>query len=655
MRPLEARGYRADIDGLRALAVLAVMAFHLSPAALPGGFAGVDVFFVISGYLITGVITQALQRGDFSLARFYQHRIMRILPAYAVVSAATLAAASYLMTPNDYLFYTTSLATSWGFVSNLFFSMLSWGYFGQRTEEFPLLHTWSLGVEEQFYFLYPLLLPLLWRRARALLAPLLLLLALLGLALSEARTGVVGSYFLLPYRAHELLIGALTAWLAARAAPPSRARATLCALGGAALALAAMLWLNRGTPYPGLHSLTPCLGAALLIYAGARDNPVSALLRQRWLVRIGLMSYSLYLWHWPVLSFLRYRRIDLAGAPGVAAVAAMFALAWLSWRYVELPARRLQRAPLRQGALRYYAAPAAVFLLVGLVSYGTEGLPQRFSADARELLSSYSFERDLAGDCAQRAGEYQGVSLAHLRRRCAFGADGAAPPSVLLYGDSHAHHFKPFVELLARRAGLRAVYFVEGSCDPLDLPPPAPAPAGSCQRRNADLLRLAPQFRYVVVAGRWQYKGEEALFAARLRAVARLATAAGATLVVFKDNPSVPRDLSRCVLFRKRGWIPAASDCDMSAAEVLSEQGSMDGVIDALRVELPALLVIDPKRASCDAARCLTSIGNTALYKDANHLNTRAAALLGQRYLTLVGNPLAPAATHAGATAPDAP
>ncbi|GJI94047.1 acyltransferase [Duganella caerulea] len=654
MAPLEPGRYRADIDGLRALAVLAVMAFHLSPAALPGGFAGVDVFFVISGFLITGVITQALQRGEFSLARFYQRRIVRILPAYALVSAVTLAAASYLMTPNDYLFYTTSLATSWGFVSNLFFSMLSWGYFGQRTEEFPLLHTWSLGVEEQFYFLYPLLLPWLWRRAPRLLVPLLALLAALGLALSEWRTGVVGSYFLLPYRAHELLAGALTAWLVARAAPPSRARATLCALGGAALALGAALWLNRGTPFPGLRSLYPCLGAALLLYAGARDNPVSALLRHRWLVRIGLMSYSLYLWHWPVLSFLRYRRVELSGASAVAAVAAMFALAWLSWRYVELPARR-RPAPFRRGLLRYYAAPAAVFLLVGLVSYGTEGLPQRFSADARELLSSYSFERDLGGDCAQRAGEYHGVSLAHLERRCAFGADGAAAPSVLLYGDSHAHHFKPFVDLLARRAALRAVYFVEGSCDPLDLPPAPPAPASGCQRRNADLLRLAPRFRYVVVAGRWQYKGEEALFAARLRTVARQVTAAGATLVVFKDNPSVQRDLSRCVLFRKRGWIPAGSDCDMSAAEVRDEQGSMDGVIDALQAQQPALQVIDPKRASCDAVRCLTAIGNTALYKDANHLNTRAAALLGMRYMTMVGNPLAPAITHAGAAAPASP
>nr|WP_315218244.1 acyltransferase family protein [uncultured Duganella sp.] len=641
MLPAERAGYRPDIDGLRALAVLAVIAFHLAPAALPGGFAGVDVFFVISGFLITGIITRALGRRDFSLAAFYQRRIVRILPAYLAVSAATLAAASYLMIPDDYLFYTTSLAASWAMASNLFFSMLSWGYFGRRAEEFPLLHTWSLGVEEQFYCLYPLLLLLLWRRWRRFVAPLLAALGLAGLALSEWKTGAVGSYFLLPYRAHELIVGALTALALARLGPPPRALALACALAGSALTLGALVWLDRATPFPGLRSLYPCLGAALLIYGGARPNPVSALLARPPLVGIGLISYSLYLWHWPVFSFLRYRHVELAGANGAAAVAASFALAWLSWRYLELPARRRRGAPLRADALRYYVAPAACFLAVGLASYASDGVPQRFSADARELLSSYSFERDLSGACALRAGEYRGVGVAHLRGHCAFGADGAGTASVLLYGDSHAHHFKPFVEQLARQAGLRAVYHVQGSCDPLELAPPAPAPASDCQRRNTDLLRLAHQFRYVILAGRWQYKGDEARFAARLHEVARQVAAAGATPVVFKDDPSVPRDLSRCVLFRKRGWIDAASDCDMSYAEVLDAQGSMDRVIDALQRRQPQLLVIDPKRVMCDARRCLTAIGNIALYKDDNHLNARAAGLLGQRYLAAVGNPLA--------------
>lgn len=634
----EHRDYRADIDGLRALAVLAVIVYHLAPAAVPGGFAGVDVFFVISGFLITGIVTRALQRGEFSLAGFYQRRVLRLLPAYIVVSAATLAAASYLLIPDDYLFFTTSLAASWAFASNIFFSLLSWGYFGQRAEQFPLLHTWSLGVEEQFYLLYPLLLMALWRHARRAQAPLLLLLAAAGLALSQWRVEAVGSYFLLPYRAHELLLGALTALLLRRAGQPSPRLAAACGAAGLLLTLGALLLLDRDSPFPGWRTLLPCLGAALLLYGGAAANPVGAALSGRLPVLLGRMSYSLYLWHWPLFSLLRYRHIALEGATAAAALGAVLLLSWLSWRYVELPARRRRGLSLRAGALRYYAAPAAAALAIGLASYASDGVPARFSADARELLASYSFERDLAGACAVRKGEYHGVDAAYLRRHCRFGAPGQ--PSVLLYGDSHAHHFKPFVEQLARAAGLGAVYHVEGSCDPLDLAPPAAPPASACQRRNAELLGLAAHYRYVVLAGRWQYRGDEAQFASRLRRVLAQVAAAGAIPVLFKDDPSLEQDMSRCVLFRKRGWIAADSNCDLPWAAVEDEQGSMDQVIDALQRQQPALRVVDPKQVMCDRRRCLTAIGNTALYKDNNHLNASASRLLGLRYLAAVGNPL---------------
>lgn len=639
MQRPDAGRHRADIDGLRALAVLAVIGFHLSPRWLPGGFAGVDTFFVISGFLITGLITRALDQREFRLAGFYHQRIKRLLPAYLLVAASTLAVASWLLIPDDYLFYTTSLAASWGFVSNVFFSMLSWGYFGQRTEEFPLLHTWSLSVEEQFYFCYPLLLMLVYRHWRRHLDLALLLLALATLALSEARTGQVGSYFLLPYRAHELLLGALTARLLQRR-PPAAGVAAQAALAGLALTLGSMLLLDRERPFPGLNSLYPCVGAALLLYGGARGNPVSALLGWRPLAGIGLMSYSLYLWHWPILSFLRYRRIPLEAGVGAAALAAIFAVSWLSWRYVEAPLRR-RREPLRTSALRYYVAPASFFLAVGLYSYASDGAPRRFSPEARELLASYSYERDLGGACALRAGEYVGVTPAYLRGRCAFGSDGDARPEVLLFGDSHAQHFKPFVEQLARQAGLRAVFHVEGSCEPIDLAEPGRAPT-TCQRRNADLLAIAGQYRYVMLSGRWTYKGDEALFARRLLRVARAVDATGATLVLFKDNPSTHTDLSRCILFKRRGWVGPERDCDFPWAEVLDAQGSMDRTIDALQAAMPQVRVIDSKRVLCDARRCLTSIGNTALYKDDNHLNTQAARLLAQRYLAAAGNPLLP-------------
>lgn len=645
MLPAERAPYRADIDGLRALAVLAVIGFHFAPAWLPGGFAGVDAFFVISGYLITRLISGALDQRRWRLGDFYQHRIMRLLPAYAVVSAATLAAASYLLIPDDYLFYTTSLAASWAFVSNLFFSMLSWGYFGQRAEQFPLLHTWSLSVEEQFYFAYPLLLMLLHRHWQRYLTPLLALLALASLLCAQWQADQVGSYFLLPYRAHELLIGALAARVPARHQPGPR-QAGYAALAGLLLLAGSLLLLHRELPFPGLYSLPPCLGAALLLYGGSRANPVSALLGSAPLVAIGLMSYSLYLWHWPVLSLLRYRHIALDGGAGGAVLALIAALSWLTWRYVETPLRR-RRLPLRASVLRYYAGPAAACLAVGLYSYASDGAPQRFAADARALLASYSYERDLSGDCALRSGVAATVTAAYLRRHCAFGAPAEAGvrPAVLLYGDSHAHHFKPFVEQLARQAGMRAVYHIAGSCEPFDLAEPG-ATATICQRRNAAMLVLAGQYRYVVLAGRWQYRQQEALFARRLQQVARALDGSGTTLVLFKDNPSTDTDLSRCVLFRRRGWLPTGSDCDFRYADVQAAQGSMDHEIDRLQAAMPQVRVINAKRVMCDQQRCLTAIGNIALYKDGNHLNAPAARLLAERYLAVAANPLAPVPTE---------
>ncbi|HZX26991.1 MAG TPA: acyltransferase family protein [Telluria sp.] len=630
--------YRPDVDGLRAVAVLSVLAFHASAALLPGGFAGVDIFFVISGFLITQLICAEAAAGTFTLGGFYLRRVRRILPAYIAVSLATLAAASWLLIPSDYVLYTTSLAASWGFAANVFFSLSSWGYFGQRSEEYPLLHTWSLSVEEQFYFLFPLLLVWLLRRRRGALLPLAAMCAA-GLVLSEWRVERVGSYFLLPYRAHELLLGALAAMLA-RARPPAGARAAgWCTGAGLVLAGASLFLLNRELRFPGLNSLAPCVGAALVLYGGTRPNRVSGLLAVRPMVAVGLISYSLYLWHWPLFAFLRYRYGAVTPTMAALAALAAFALAALSYRYIEKPARHA-RLTLPRAALRYYAMPTALFLFVGAWSWISSGIPARFPPATRALIASYSFERDLSGDCALKSGEFQAVSLERLERECAFGAEGE-PPSVLLYGDSHANHFKPFVEALARRAGRRAVYFVEGSCSADDLPEDG-APPTACQRRNLAMLELAGRFRYVVLGTLWKYQGQEGQFARRLERVTARIAQAGAVPVLFKTAPWTYSDHSRCVLHRARGWIASDTPCTLDRADVDRAIGRMDAVLDALARRHPGVLVIDPKPLTCSGGRCATNIGQLALYKDANHLNAPAARVLGEQYAARFGNPFRP-------------
>lgn len=634
--------YRPDIDGLRAIAVLSVIAFHANPRLMPGGFAGVDVFFVISGYLITGLIFDALERGSFSYAEFYARRIKRIFPAYIAVAAASLLVSSYMLIPNDYIFYTTSLAASWAFLSNVFFSMLSWGYFGQRTEEFPLLHTWSLSVEEQFYFIFPVLLVFLYRRLRVLLVPTLVACCIAFIVISHIKTGEIKSYFLITSRAHELLIGALS-FFAVRRFPVRDGRlAAALAFAGLTLIAGAFVLIHKDLPFPGLNSLFPCIGAALLIMAGSSGQNPLPILQSRPLVSIGLISYSLYLWHWPIFSLLKYRQIELTPAVGTAAVALAVLLSWLTWRFVENPIRRNHAIGFRQVILPLYLVPAGIFMSVGLYSYLTEGAPRRFSAEMRELISSYSFERDLTRACSVRAEDYKPITLEYLVEHCSFGSLNAGQPRVLLIGDSHAHHFKPFVDQLARDAGMHAVYHVQGGCFPTELQitdrNPALGPT-TCQQRNADLLKLVGHFDFVVMSGFWASEPERDL-EKELGYVVDEVVRAGATPVIFKDNPFHEPDLSRCILYRKRGWTDADRNCNISATYVTESQAEYDAIVERMKKRQPTTLIIDPKRVMCGKEECATYVANTALYKDSNHINAKAAQMLGELYLEWVGNPL---------------
>jgi peptidoglycan/LPS O-acetylase OafA/YrhL len=646
--------YRKDIDGLRAIAVLAVIAFHANSRLVPGGFAGVDVFFVISGFLITGLLFNALESGTFSFTGFYARRIRRIFPAYIVVSLVTLAVSSWLLIPNDYIFYTTSLAASWAFVSNVFFSMLSWGYFGQRTEEFPLLHTWSLSVEEQFYFLFPVLLIVLFRRFRKYLVVTLAVLGVILVTVSQLKTGELKSYFLLTARAHELIVGSLTFFILRRfPAKPGLLAATLATLG-MLLVFGSFVLINKELPFPGINSLFPCIGTALVIYGCRSDNAVSSLLKTRPLVGIGLISYSLYLWHWPIFAFLKYRQIELTLTVGLAAVSASLALAYLTWRFIETPARHAPSLGFGRAFMRLYAVPAALFMGVGLLSYVTEGIPHRFSDDMRELISSYSFERDLTRSCSVRAEDYKPVTLDYLMANCAFGATEPQKARVLLMGDSHAHHFRPFVERLTLDAGMKAVYHVQGGCFPTELQVTDRHPErgpDTCQQRNADLLKLVGQFDYVMLSGFWASEPERDL-EKELRHVVETIVKAGATPVIFKDNPFHEPDLSRCILYRKRGWTAADTNCHIPHGPAVEAQAEYDAIVDRMKADYPKTVVIDPKRIMCNGTECVTHVSNIALYKDSNHINTRAAQLLGDWYVTRVGNPLKSGGTTTAGSSP---
>lgn len=335
--------YRPDIDGLRALAVVMVLIFH-SGLGLTGGYVGVDVFFVISGFLITGLIQKELASGEFNLKKFWVGRVRRILPAAYVCTLGTLFIGSILLMPPALVDLATSALFQQLMVANFYFWKTG-DYFGGASEWKPLLHMWSLAVEEQFYVFYPFFLLLLRNRSKQFLLIALVAIAIASLIVSEM--GVhhfpTATFFLLPTRMWELLVGAIIVFLPTPKSVFSNQKIlAILSMGGLSAVIYSAVFFDSLTPFPGKSALIPCLGAALLIYAQSGETPtlVGRLLSLRPLVFIGLISYSLYLWHWPVFAFSRYWLGSLSVSLKIASLLVSFALAYLSYYFVETPMRR---------------------------------------------------------------------------------------------------------------------------------------------------------------------------------------------------------------------------------------------------------------------------------------------------------------------------
>ena len=368
MESQQAQPYRADIDGLRAVAVLAVMLFHSGWPALSGGFVGVDVFFVISGYLITNLIATEIGEQRFSMARFYARRIRRILPALVAVLTTITVLSFGVLTPGSLYDYGISVIAAALMVANVYYYLQS-GYFAGPSDQMPLLHTWSLSAEEQFYMLWPLFFATLMakrrrRDCRAVCA-FLFCVSLLGSAWA-ARAAPEAGFYLLPTRAWELLLGALAAIKAFPVPRTARVAATTSFIGLAAV-VGASCAFSPATRIPGVAALVPTCGALLILLSGTEQRPlVNRILGSRPLVLMGLCSYSLYLWHWPLLVLTGiYRNRELAAAEVASVLGASVLISFVSWRYIEQPFRRRASSP-RSIRAALTAGPVALIACVGL-------------------------------------------------------------------------------------------------------------------------------------------------------------------------------------------------------------------------------------------------------------------------------------------------
>ncbi len=439
--------YRPEIDGLRALAVLAVVAFH-ADGIVSGGFVGVDVFFVISGFLITSLIVRALEQGTFSLLEFWERRVRRLFPALLVVVIACTIAGFALMVPEHFAEFGQSVVAQGLLISNVYFWRQS-GYFETASEFQPLLHTWSLAVEEQFYLAFPFLLLLVFKRGRRLALITITLLSGASLILSgyAAHHDPPAAFFLPHYRIWELGLGAILALMPRTVRLPRVASETI-GLVGLALILFPIFSYTANTPFPGWAALPPCAGTALIILSNAhRLNLTGRLLALPPAVFIGKISYSLYLWHWPALVFLNYTVVTGATALQTAMVlVASFVLAGLTWKYIETPFRTGQWLPGRWKFLATMAAACVLTIGVGGISSLKDGLPSRFPPG----ISGFTPEPHPLAELSGLSQLYENSTLPEV------GTPSSENPrgTLLLWGDSHAIAMLPVLDDLGKEYGV---------------------------------------------------------------------------------------------------------------------------------------------------------------------------------------------------------
>jgi peptidoglycan/LPS O-acetylase OafA/YrhL len=630
--------YRADIDGLRALAVIPVILFHCEVAGWQGGFVGVDVFFVISGFLITSILQREIEISRFSIVAFYERRIRRIVPALAAVLVFTAAVMPFFLLPNDLKDFGRSVFATVTFSSNVYF-FIRGDYFDTAAEFMPLLHTWSLAVEEQYYIFFPLLLALLARRSRRATLIVLAAITVLSFAFCLYQTALAPrAAFFLPFgRIWELLLGSILA-----VAPRTlRERMRHAAVGwtGIMLIAVAIATLNEETRFPGPAALLPCMGAVFVLGCGTGTAA-------RWLgcgpLRgIGLISYSLYLWHWPLLAGTRYLYgPDLSATAIGVVIAATFAAAYLSWRFVEAPWRRRSSYWNRPRIFLVAATVGVALAAVGLLCARFNGA-NRFSEPVRTLASGSLDINPLRESCDRPS--LKRVLVGDL---CSIGSGDE--DSFVVLGDSIGDALVPAVDAAAKQAHRRGLVMTYSGCAPL-----FGVAVGNEHCRNyystvADVINALPKVRDVIVIGRWativegtrfgerrsterfmsddltvepSYQENYRVFARAMDRYATLLRGKRISIVAFvPEQPvNVPRGLAMEAL-RGVALSPGISRQDFEARTAHTRELIMSAV------HRNAFNLVDIGKLACNAQSCpTTDAQGRPLYADDNHPSRTAA------------------------------
>jgi peptidoglycan/LPS O-acetylase OafA/YrhL len=631
-------GYRPDLDGLRAIAVAAVVGYHLDLPFAPGGFVGVDIFFVLSGFLITRIIAFELQEGRFSVARFYERRIRRIVPALVFVCACTTMLAVAFLLPDELKRYASTLMATAFSISNIWFFENS-NYFDPSSGTQPLLHTWSLGIEEQFYIVFPLLLMAVfrwWPRA-------LSKVVWLAFAGSLAASVILmpqhqrAAFFLLHARAWELLSGAIVA-LKLIPRPTSRAQREIAVTLGLGAIAVAMFGYSSKTLFPGATALLPCIGTAMAIWAGdvgggsERAHAVGTrVLSFRPLVLLGLVSYSLYLWHWPLIVFAKLatpERFDLRQQMALAVVA--LALAVATWHFVEQPFRRrgagewTPRTIFKGSAIGLGGLAAFAFWIVALA-----GVPQRFPEAVLQIAAAQADASPLRDKCHFHAGGTKSYD-----DTCIIGDEVA--PSVIVYGDSHGAEFSAALGEFAksRHASIRQI--TASGCPPaMGFTFPQDP---QCERYNTAIIaRLKAISPTTIVLATyslaWDREYPDKFWPSFERTITTL-RAAGHRVIVVGPVPDmqhvsgIPAAVAR---WTAKGGDPNDFTFKMGAKQVQSVETHLAEIASA-----QGAIFVPVSAELCADRKCRPYTDGAVLYFDNNHLSMSGAQLIASRLLVPV-------------------
>ena len=648
--------YRKDIDGLRAIAILAVVAYHVRIPGVTGGFVGVDVFFVLSGFLITSILFAEIRRsGSLSLSAFYARRIRRLFPALVVVLVASCLIGAVVLLPifGQQQGLGRSAAATALYVSNFYFWLNSPGYFDQSADLMPLLHTWSLAVEEQFYLVWPFLMlgaifaarRRNWRLEGTLKAlTVAILVVSLAWCIWTTRQDPIAAFYLLPARAWELAVGAALALWLPDISKKRPAAGAVCSVAGLAAVVAAAFILHEDMEFPGYVAIMPVFGTGLIVLGGhlSQRNPVQALLSTRPMVLIGLLSYSWYLWHWPLLAFARAYALEAHDPARDFAVAlASLLMAYLSYRFVENPIRYGRPGPFRHDRTTLVAG-ALVSLIVCVPAAALVVLADREAArPALAALDSAKADRpSLRADCHQEPP----FTALTPRAECTTGERGRAP-SLLLWGDSHADHVSPLMQAFAAsNPSTPALARSFPRCPPFSVYEKRNArDEAACHAFNAAVLAevtaLSGQgLQGVVLAGRWLRvfgapqlhkmgtgadAGNRALRSAELAAnlaetVERL-TQLGLHVLVVAPLPEMPYDVPACLARLGPGR------CNVARATIEAQRRDVMLLLDGTRNRFPGVKILDFIDQVCDSATCYAERDGTVLFVDDDHLTASAS------------------------------